>query len=109
MELSLPGDVDRVFKGKAEKALPKTDDPSREELATLLPGDVDRVFRGKAEKALPKTDDPSREDRQNYAETQRSNALRNSSLVARGKLKALTTHILHKGHHVCQMLSQLPF
>jgi hypothetical protein len=63
MELSLPGNVDQVFRGKAKKALPKTDDPSREELETLLPGDVDRVFRGKAEKALPKTDDPSREDR----------------------------------------------
>jgi hypothetical protein len=47
--------------GEAEKALPKSDDPSREELKTLLPGDVDRVFQGK--KALPKTDDPSREDR----------------------------------------------
>jgi hypothetical protein len=31
MELSLPGDVDRVLRGKAEKALPKTDDPSRED------------------------------------------------------------------------------
>ncbi len=34
-ELSLPGDVDREFKGKAEKALPRSDIPSLEELGTL--------------------------------------------------------------------------
>jgi hypothetical protein len=34
-ELSLPGDVDRVFRGKAEKALPRSDIPSFEEFGTL--------------------------------------------------------------------------
>jgi hypothetical protein len=31
LETLLPDDVDRVFRGKAEKALPKSDDPSRED------------------------------------------------------------------------------
>jgi len=62
MELSFPGDVDRAFKGKAEKALPKISRPlRRSELS--LPDNVDRGFRRKDEKALLKSDNPSREER----------------------------------------------
>jgi hypothetical protein len=35
LETLLPDDVDRVFKGKAEKALPRSDIPSFEEFGTL--------------------------------------------------------------------------
>jgi hypothetical protein len=63
LETLLFDNVDRVFKGKAEKALPKGNDLFYKELETLLFNDVDRVFKGKAKKALPKSNNPSREDR----------------------------------------------
>jgi hypothetical protein len=53
MELSLSGDVDRAFRGKAEKASPKISRPLRSSELSL-PGDVDRGFRGKLRKPCPR-------------------------------------------------------
>jgi hypothetical protein len=57
IELFLSGNIDRVFRGKAEKALPKISHLLRSSELSLS-DNIDREFKGKAEKALPKSNNP---------------------------------------------------